>query len=59
MVPLRKRTGNTAITGDTYFDYGTFEKVEKPGTVDWTTVAEEISGAEAKRIQFGKNYRGS
>lgn len=44
---------------DTYFDYGTFEKVEKPGTVDWTTVAEEISGAEAKRIQFGKNYRGS
>jgi hypothetical protein len=44
---------------DTYFDYGTFEKVEKPRTIDWTTVAEEISEAEAKRIQYGKNYNGS
>ncbi|NPT57899.1 T6SS effector phospholipase Tle3 domain-containing protein [Paraburkholderia elongata] len=44
---------------DTYFDYGTFGKVDKPGTIDWTTVAEKVSEAEAKRIQFGENYRGS
>ncbi|WP_028205803.1 T6SS effector phospholipase Tle3 domain-containing protein [Paraburkholderia nodosa] len=44
---------------DTYFDYGTFDEVEKPATIDWTTVAEETSKAEAKRIQYGENYRGS
>jgi len=44
---------------DTYFDYGTFNEVEKPSAIDWTTVAEDVSKAEAKRIQFGEQYRGS
>jgi pimeloyl-ACP methyl ester carboxylesterase len=44
---------------DTYFDYGTFDEVGKPATIDWTTVAEETSIAEAKRIQYGEKYRGS
>lgn len=44
---------------DQYFDSARFEEVEKPGAIDWTTVAEETSIAEAKRIQYGKTYRGS
>jgi hypothetical protein len=44
---------------DAYFDYGTLDKVEKPGVIDWTTVAEAISKAEAERMQYGENYRGS
>ncbi|MEX3979747.1 hypothetical protein AB4Y45_12320 [Paraburkholderia sp. EG287A] len=44
---------------DTYFDYGTFDTVEKPDSIDWTTVAEETSIAEAKRIRYGEIYRGS
>ncbi|HTH61140.1 MAG TPA: DUF3274 domain-containing protein [Paraburkholderia sp.] len=43
---------------DTYFDYGTFEKVEKPDAVDWATVAEAISKAQADRFQYGENYKG-
>ena len=44
---------------DAYFDYGTLEKVEQPAAIDWTTVAEAISKAEAERMQYGENYRGS
>ncbi|MBW9108053.1 T6SS effector phospholipase Tle3 domain-containing protein [Paraburkholderia phenoliruptrix] len=44
---------------DQYFNSAIFEEVEKPGAIDWATVAEETSIAEAKRIQYGNNYRGS
>jgi pimeloyl-ACP methyl ester carboxylesterase len=44
---------------DQYFDSALFDEVERPGTVDWTTVADEISVADAKRFQYGENYRGS
>jgi len=44
---------------DPYFDYGTFDNVEKPSVIDWSTVADNISKAEAERIQYGKDYRGS
>lgn len=44
---------------DSYFDYGTLESIDRPGEIDWTSIAEELSQAEAKRIQYGKNYRGS
>jgi hypothetical protein len=44
---------------DPYFVSGNFDKVERPGTIDGATVAEEISIAEAKRIQYGEKYRGS
>lgn len=44
---------------DRYFEYGTVDKVPKPGALDWSTVVEEVSKADAKRIEWGKNYRGS
>jgi hypothetical protein len=43
---------------DPYFETGKLETVEKPLVIDWTTVAQEISEADAKRIEWGKNYKG-
>jgi Protein of unknown function (DUF3274) len=43
---------------DPYFETGKLDTVEKPSVIDWTTVTQEVSNANAKRIEWGKNYKG-
>jgi pimeloyl-ACP methyl ester carboxylesterase len=39
---------------DPYFETGELDKVEKPSQIDWTTVAEEASRADAQRLKRGE-----
>jgi hypothetical protein len=43
---------------DPYFATGALEKVAKPSSIDWSTVADEQSRADAKRIEWRK-YNGA
>ncbi|RQV05409.1 DUF3274 domain-containing protein [Burkholderia cenocepacia] len=40
---------------DPYFTDGVLKTVEKPDVIDWSTVAEEKSRADAKRIEWGNS----
>jgi len=53
------RKADWTLGYDPYFETGKLGAVEKPTALNWTTVAEEQSRADAKRIEWGQKYNGA